>query len=71
MSKIFINILGIILISIGLTFNILYLNLLTLGYNFIGYFIYIISNFYCLLLPLGILILIFNKKILNKNKIIW
>lgn len=58
MKLIFFYILGIILIVSGLFFIIINLNLLVLGYSF-AYFVYfIISNLFCNIFFIGILILI-------------
>ena len=51
--------LGIILVSSGLTFIISYLNLLTIGYNFFDYVKFIIGRLECLNFIFGIIIITF------------
>lgn len=58
MKKILFLILGIILSSIGLMFIMLYLNLLTIGYNFVDYVKFIISRLECILFLIGIIMII-------------
>ena len=55
-------IIGIILISIGLTFMLLYTNLFTMGYTFLEYFLFIIKRVECLIIFLGILLIIHSLK---------
>jgi hypothetical protein len=62
MNKFFLMLLGILLASLGLTFIILYLNLLTIGYNLIDYLRFIILNIYCLLFPIGMALIYFSTK---------
>ena len=62
MSKIFLYLLGIIFSSIGLSFIILYLNLLTIGYKFVEYLEFIFTHRTTLLFFIGILLLIFCFK---------
>lgn len=58
MKRIIFLILGIILSSIGLMFIVLYLNLLTIGYNFKDYVKFIISKMECILFFIGIILII-------------
>ena len=60
--KILLNILGILLTTIGTIYIISYLNLLTIGYNFTYYVYFIIRRIECLIVLLGIIILIINNK---------
>ena len=55
---------GIILISLSITFQILYLNLLTLGFSFFEYLLFIVKKMEVLIMIPGILLLlyIFKKK---------
>ena len=62
MNKIFILLISIILISIGLTFIILDLNLLVIGYSFIEYLLYIISHLSTNIFFIGLFLLIFILK---------
>ncbi len=61
MNKIILNILGILLTSIGLTFIILNLNLLIINYSFLDYLIYIFTHLSTLLFFIGILILLYSN----------
>jgi hypothetical protein len=60
--KTLLNILGILLTTIGTIYIISYLNLLTIGYNFTYYVYFIIRRIECLIVLLGISILIINNK---------
>ena len=51
--RIMLFLLGIILCSIGLSFTIIYLNLLNMGYNFKEYVHFIISKWECLIILVG------------------
>lgn len=57
---------GYILMVIGLSFMIVYINLLTFGFTFIEYFKYICTRYECYLFLLGLVIIItlFRR---NKN----
>lgn len=59
MMKVILFILGVFLCSFGLLFDLLYLNLLTMGYSFLEYVKFIISRAECNALFLGIIILFF------------
>ena len=65
MYKVFIFLLGFILMVIGLTTVILYINLFSFGYNFKEYINYIISipETYCLVIGF----LFINISLLNKG----
>ncbi len=62
MKRLFINLFGCILTIIGSIFIISYLNLLSVGYNFLDYVYFIIRRVECLLFIIGICILLFNNK---------
>ena len=53
---------GIILISLSITFQILYLNLLTLEFSFLEYLLFIFKRIEVLIIIPGIFILIYNIK---------
>ena len=53
---------GIILISLSITFQLLYLNLLSLEYSFLDYLLFILKRFEVLIFIPGIIILIYNLK---------
>ena len=57
MTKFFWLLIGIILSSIGFTYIISYLNLLSIGYNFLEYVHFTIRKIECLLCPIGLLII--------------
>lgn len=57
MNKIFFFILGFILTTIGIIYIISYLNLLTIGYNFLEYVKFIIRRIECLYAIIGITII--------------
>ena len=65
MNRLFLLLLGIIISSIGLTFIILYLNLISIGYSLIDYLKYILTNFYSLLFIVGIIIIYIAIKIIK------
>ena len=63
--KIIFIILGFYLITTGITYIFLYINLFTFGYTIKEYLLFIITQVECLTLPIGILIEILtirNKK---------
>ncbi len=49
--------LGLLLCSLGLSFVIIYLNLLNMGYNFKEYVQFIISKWECLVMILGLFLI--------------
>jgi len=51
--RIMLFLLGIVLVSLGLSFVIIYLNLLNMGYNFKEYVHFIISKWECLIIIVG------------------
>ena len=60
---------GFGLTVIGSTYVILYLNLFTIGYNFLEYVHFIIRRLECLILILGIILMIFS--IFFKGRSVW
>ena len=67
--KIALFLFGFMFLIIGCTYIILYLNLLTIGYSFKEYIIFILTHTECLLSILGIiLILISIYKRRDKNE---
>ena len=58
-------IIGILLTSFSLTFIIIYVNLLTIGYTFINYVNYIFRRWECLLIIPGVLLIVY---VLKKGK---
>lgn len=63
--KLLILLISVFLISLSITFDIIYLNLLTMGYSFIDYVNFIIRRWECLIFVLGIILLYF---IIRKDK---
>lgn len=57
MSKIFFFLVGFGMTVIGCVYIICYLNLLTIGYNFLEYAHFIIRRIECLYAPIGICIM--------------
>ncbi len=67
MFKVFIYFLGLIFTSVGIFFTLIYLNLLTIGYN-LGEFVHFISRkleFW--FIPLGLLLIIFSVRKVDKK----
>ena len=60
--KLLLNILGIILSTMGIIYIISYLNLTTIGYSYIYYVKTIVSKLECLIIIPGIIILFLNNK---------
>lgn len=58
MIKLFFFFLGFSMTVFGLVYTIIYLNLLTFGYNFYEYLKFIISRYECLMVVFGTIILI-------------
>ena len=66
MSKLLFYFIGIYLVSIGMVYLIINLNLLTMGYSFIEYVKFIISNIYFYYILVGILLIYMS--VLRKGK---
>lgn len=66
--KSFLFLFGFGLSVIGLSFIIIYLNLLTLGYNFYEYVNFIIRRIECLNIITGIVLIIISIKTGGKNE---
>lgn len=66
MSKLLFYFIGIYLVSIGIVYLIINLNLLTMGYSFIEYVKFIISNIYFYYILVGILLIYMS--VLRKDK---
>ena len=62
MNKLIINIISLIITTIGLIYIISYLNLLVIGYNILDYVYFIIREFECIMFFIGLIILIINNK---------
>jgi len=66
--RIMIFMLGILICSIGVTFIIIYLNLLNMGYSFWNYVNFIIRRIECLSFIIGI-IMIYMSSFKRKGKV--
>lgn len=66
--RVMIFLIGIVLCSIGVTFTIIYLNLLNMGYSFWNYVNFIIRRIECLLFFVGI-IMIYMSRYKRKGKV--
>lgn len=67
MSKIFFFLFGFGLTTIGFVYIISYLNLLSIGYNFLEYVNFISRRFECLITIIGIIIMFLTIYIGGKN----
>ena len=68
MIRIFFFLIGIALMTIGLTFTILYLNLLTIGYNFSIYVNFILRRIECYYTIIGFTIILLTLTIKGDKK---
>ncbi len=57
MYRTFFFLIGFFLMVTGLTYIIVYLNLITLGYTYLEYFYFILSRIECSFLPIGFIII--------------
>ena len=67
--RILIFLIGFGLTTIGLMYIILYLNLISIGYNFFEYVNFIIRRFECLNTIFGIILIILSTTIGGKNEL--
>ena len=67
--RIFLFLIGFGLTTICFVYIIIYLNLLSIGYNFLEYVNFIIRRFECLNAPLGIIIMIISIYIGGKYEL--
>ena len=58
MIKVFYFLLGFLLMVIGFFYTIVYINLISFGYNIKEYFLYLITRYECWFLVLGLLIIL-------------
>ena len=68
MLRIFFFLVGFSLLVIGLTFSILYLNLLTIGYNFSFYVNFITRRIECYYTIIGFMIILLTLIIKGEKK---
>lgn len=68
MIRIFFFLVGFALLVIGLSFNILYLNLLTIGYNFSFYVNFITRRIECYYTIIGFIIILLTLIIKGEKK---
>ena len=57
-TRIFFFLIGFFLIVMGIMYMIIYLNLLSFGYNFLEYLTYILTHYECLVIIPGIIIVL-------------
>lgn len=69
MFKIFLFLVGFGLTTIGLVYIILYLNLLTFGYNFFDYVNFIIRRIECLNTFIGIILILISFNLGGKYEL--
>ena len=74
--RIIIFILGVFLLSFGLSMMLIYLSLFSLGFDFNGYLEYMFSNYSFYLIPIGLFLICLSlffdnkwKSFINKRKI--
>lgn len=67
--KIFLFLIGFGLTTIGFVYIISYLNLLSIGYNFLEYVNFIIRRIECLNAFLGIIIMVLSITLGGKNEL--
>ena len=60
MNRIIMFIIGLIMASIGLSYIIIYLNLLVIGYSFIDYLIYIFTKLECIIFFIGYMLILLS-----------
>ena len=70
MIKVGLFIIGVILTSLGITFMILYLNLLTMGYSFLEFVNFIIRRLECWLFLIGIFLILLAFERWIKNELL-
>ena len=68
MIRVFFFLVGFALLVIGLTFSILYLNLLTIGYNFSFYVNFITRRIECYYTIIGFIIILLTILIKGEKK---
>jgi len=62
MLRILCYVIGVLMVSFGLTFCFFNFNLLTLGYSFLEYLLFILKKLECLQLIVGILLIWLSLK---------
>ncbi|HPF83308.1 MAG TPA: hypothetical protein PLV83_03955 [Bacilli bacterium] len=68
LTRVFCFLTGFGLTVIGCVYIICYLNLLTIGYNFLEYVQFIIRKVECLFMPIGVLIMILCVYVKRRDK---
>lgn len=59
-TRVFFFLLGFILMVIGFMYMMIYINLLSFGYTFLEYLIYILTHYECFIAILGFIIVLFS-----------
>ncbi len=68
MNRIIMFIIGLIMASIGLSYIIIYLNLLVIGYSFIDYLIYIFTKLECIIFFIGYMLILLSIIVKRRKK---
>ncbi len=68
MTRVFFFLIGFALMVLGLSFLLLYLNLLTIGYNFSNYVNFITRRIECYYAPIGFIIILLTLIIKGEKK---
>lgn len=68
MTRVFFFLIGFALMVLGLSFLLLYLNLLTIGYNFSNYVNFITRRIECYYAPIGFIIVLLTLIIKGEKK---
>lgn len=68
MVRVFFFLLGFGFMVIGCSFTILYLNLMSMGYNFLNYVNFIVRRFECYFSIIGLIMMILSMTIKGEDK---
>lgn len=68
-TRVFFFLLGFILMVIGFMYMMIYMNLLSFGYNLFEYLIYVMTHYECLIAILGFIIVLFSLFRKGKNHV--
>jgi len=70
MFKLFLYILGIIFLSVGIFFTLIYTNLFTMGYSFLDFVKFISKKIECWFIILGIICILISLERWLKNELL-
>ncbi len=68
MNRIIIFIIGLIMSTIGLSYIIIYLNVLAMGYSFVDYLNYIFTKVECIIFFIGYLLMFLSIYLKRRKK---